>query len=334
MFLLHSILATCNQLITVPLGLSCTALSYKTHLDRVVGTKLENRQTAAVIANENFLRRAYHTCELIPEIQCKKARFNNVDGSLAAVAGNYLYIDGGEFSFRDASTILSIDLSQNWVNNTVVFYSTSKPTNAPELSSTSSLFYDEGEGVFYTGLIGRISKFGGSLSPPPLSLWLFKPEGDGSGPWNEKIAAVDARLSDLKRSDSAYVASGRGIALMLGGRLTDQTDNRTTGIDQIPGVVELNMTSQEFTISSVVGFTANGTRRFGRMQYVPSLGPEGLFMFIGGVDNDTLLDFESIWVYKAVTKKLYRQTAIGNPPTGRVDFCLAGVNSTEESYEM
>ena len=183
-------------------------------------------------------------------------------------------------------------------------------------------------------MTGRVSKFGDSPSPPPPSLWYFKPDGAGSGSWNEKLVATDARLSDLKRSDGAYVASGGSTALMLGGQVTDQTDPETTNTYQIPGIVEFNMTTQEFTNSSLAGFTFNGTGIFGRMHYVPSFGPEGLFLIMGGLDNGTLFNFTNIWVYEAVSKKLYRQTATGNPPDGRVDFCLAGINSTEESYEM
>ncbi|KAL9003107.1 MAG: hypothetical protein Q9188_004000 [Gyalolechia gomerana] len=94
------------------------------------------------------------------------------------------------------------------------------------------------------------------------------------------------------------------------------------------------MTTQEFTNSSATGFTAHGTGLDGRMHYVPSFGPEGVFLIMGGIDNGTLFDFENICVYEAVTNKFYNQTAGGNPPAGRIDFCLAGINSTEGTYEI
>lgn len=324
MVLFQYIRAACHLLILVLLGTTHHVLSEETETDREAVTRLEERQSAGVVSVGDFMRRAYQT---------------------SVVAENWLYIDGGEFSFKDgdtiiyqySSTILSIDLSQDWVNDTLVFHSTRKPTGAPKLSVTSSLWYDEDKRLMYSGLTGRVTKWGDAPSPPPLSLWSFKPDGLGSGTWNEEISDTDSRLNNLKRSDLAYVASGGTVGLALGGTVSDLSEPETSEIYQISGIVQLNMTTQQISNSTAMGFTSNGTGFSGQMHYVPSFGSEGVFLAMGGKkfeDNDTLFDFDNIWVYEAGTQNFYKQQASGNVPEGRVGFCLAGINSTEESYEI
>ncbi|KAL8686007.1 MAG: hypothetical protein Q9218_007409 [Villophora microphyllina] len=265
----------------------------------------------------------------------------------AAVAGNFLYIDGGEFSYRTSdpsrsvyqysSTTLSIDLSQDWVNDTVVLKTTNKPSGAPLLSS-SNLWYDAGRGVLYSGFAGTTSFFGDSPKPPPLSLWSFKPDGLGGGTWAEEIPANDARLNNLTRPVDGYMASGGGKGLVFGGlanymttpQINDSTDDVT-----LSGLVQFDFTTKKFTNSSAKAFNGGGTR--GQMHYVPSFGPDGLFVAMGGVNQSTnqQFGFDKIWVYDTKTSTWYNQTTYGNNiPESRREFCTAGVNSTNGTYEM
>ncbi|CAO1606337.1 hypothetical protein XANCAGTX0491_009834 [Xanthoria calcicola] len=95
---------------------------------------LRSRQVPGGTTSDAFVRRAWQA---------------------SAVAGKFLYIDGGEISYmigdsvvnQYASATLSIDLSQDWVNSSVVFNSTNKPSGAPLLSD-SSLWYDTDQDVF------------------------------------------------------------------------------------------------------------------------------------------------------------------------------------------
>ncbi|KAL8955754.1 MAG: hypothetical protein Q9193_006509, partial [Seirophora villosa] len=50
--------------------------------------------------------------------------------------------------------------------------------------------------------------------------------------------------------------------------------------------------------------------------------------------DDNLLDFARLQVYDAATNTWYEQRATGNIPAGRVEFCTAGVESTNETYEI
>ncbi|KAL8727103.1 MAG: hypothetical protein Q9166_006290 [cf. Caloplaca sp. 2 TL-2023] len=213
---------------------------------------------------------------------------------------------------------------------------TNIPSRAPKLSY-ASLWYDETNDIFYSGTIGRVSYFD-SPDPPPLSLWSFKPDGTGSGTWKEEIPAGNPIWDNLTRTTYGYQASGGNTALVLGGVATSMTSPETENIPRDtlqPGLVEFDMTTRQFTNSSAQGFNANGTGSQGQMHFVPSFGPNGLFLIMGGHNgSDHHYGFENIWVYEAVTHKWYNQTASGNVPAGRREFCVAGINSTDETYEI
>lgn len=85
----------------------------------------------------------------------------------------------------------------------------------------------------------------------------------------------------------------------------------------VPGLVEFNMTRKGFFNSSATGFNAKGIGGRGAMHYVPSFGPNGLFMIMGGTDfsdPDQNIGFDNIWVYETLENKWYNQTATGGIP--------------------
>lgn len=76
------------------------------------------------------------------------------------------------------------------------------------------------------------------------------------------------------------------------------------------------------------------------MHYIPSFGPQGMFIAMGGQNgrgDDThaaLIDFGSVSVYDPVQEKWWNQTTTGDKPSPRIEFCMAGINSTNGTYEM
>ena len=64
------------------------------------GEHLEPRQAPAVVATSSFLRRGYQTCKCT--ITHRAADESNTS-FVAAVAGDWVYIDGGQFSYLDDS---------------------------------------------------------------------------------------------------------------------------------------------------------------------------------------------------------------------------------------
>ncbi|MCJ1463896.1 hypothetical protein MMC07_002505 [Pseudocyphellaria aurata] len=289
---------------------------------------LVSRQAPGYVATSDFLRRGGHA---------------------SVVAGDWVYIDGGEFSFMSdgkvvyqyASSILSIDLSQTWQNSTVVIHPTSKPDGAPNLVHPS-LWYDEHEDLIYSGFEGSVSEFGDGPSPPPLSLWSFKPDGSGSGSWNKEIGSDSSVWDTLTRPSQSMMAFGSGSAYALGGYGNSQTAlaaNNSQNDIAVPGLVQFNLTTKKFSNSTAGGYSFNGTAEKGAMHYVPSFGPDGLFVVMGGDDvwhsnYTSLTDLTTVSIYDPSSQQWFNQTTTGNIPQPRKEFCLAGIESNNSTYEI
>ena len=232
-----------------------------------------------------------------------------------------------------ANTILSIDLSQNWVNDTVVIHSTTKPNGVPNLN-LGSLWYDESTELLYTGYTGTSSSFdvNSNPPPPPESIWTFKPDNLGSGTWNQTISSNASVWNTIVRTNRGYQAYGKGNAYVLGGT-AQLLQNHTL----YPGMIKFDMSSQIFSnISSETGATSpSGNPGWnGAMQYVPPFGPNGVFVVMGGADGDVLIDFGYVQVFDPASGLWYNQTTTGSKPVSRMEFCTAGVASTNDTYEI
>ena len=232
-----------------------------------------------------------------------------------------------------ANTILSIDLSQNWVNATVVIHSTTKPNGVPNLNY-GALWYDESTEVLYTGYTGTSSSFDVDSypPPPPESIWTFKPDNLGSGTWNQTISSNASVWNTIMRMNRGYQAYGNGSAYVLGGTAQLRGNNIL-----YPGMIKFDMSSQVFSnISSETGATSPSGKPSwnGAMQYVPPFGPDGVFVVMGGGDGNGLIDFGYVQVYDPASGLWYNQTTTGSKPGPRLEFCTAGAASTNDTYEI
>ena len=236
-----------------------------------------------------------------------------------------------------ASTLLSIDLSQNWTNATVVFISNFKPDGVPNLDGPS-LWYHDQEDILYAGFTGTNTSFGPEPRDlPPLSLWTFKPDGAGDGAWNEIINATSSVWGSLTRPRYPLQAHGLNSAWILGGNNLPSESPTPIG----ESIVHFNMESRTFQNSTIQCCNATKGIAGGAMQYVPSFGPEGLFVILGGVNGDTfgggahyLIDFATVSVFDPAKQEWWNQTTTGSEPSPRIQFCTAGINSTNGTYEM
>lgn len=208
-----------------------------------------------------------------------------------------------------------------------------------------SLWYHEKEDVLYSGFAGRVSTFGSNgdnPSPPPFSLWSFKPDGTGSGSWNEVIDSNSSVWDSVTRPCQSMMAFGPGSAYVLGGFESSQTALAAANLDRnipVPGLVQFDMSTKKFSNSTARGYSFNGTAEKGAMHHVPSFGPNGLFVVMGGDDfwhptAETLTDLETISIYDPSSERWFNQTTTGNIPQPRKEFCLAGIESNNATYEM
>ena len=212
-----------------------------------------------------------------------------------------------------------------------------KPTGVPSLNRPS-LWYNEQEGVLYTGFAGDTSSFGNSPSLPPQSVWSFKPDGAGSGSWNEVISSDASALSGITQPCAGLTAYGPDSAWYLGGFLAEDGDEYNPHTQWLPGMVEFDMASKAFTNSSATEYNTNGTVMSGAMHYVPSFGQSGMVLVMGGItlpfNKAGLVSFETVSVYDPAKKEWFNQTTTGDAPSPREQFCVAGINSTNNTYEM
>ena len=241
--------------------------------------------------------------------------------------------------YSPATSLLSIDLSKSWTNSTVEIHANSKPDAVPSLVNPS-LWYSEQDKVLYSGFAGRISLYADKPPPVELQLWSFKPDGAGSGSWTEVYGANDSAFGSITRPWRSMMAYGGDSAFLLGGTedflTTPETASKLGGEVALPGLVQFNMTTKTFSNSSAAGYQVNGTAQRGVMHYVPSFGPNGLFFVLGGdyIIPTDLRDFSTISIFDPASKTWHQQATTGFIPKARVEFCTAGVNSTNGTYEM
>lgn len=214
--------------------------------------------------------------------------------------------------------------------------STAKPSGLPSLDNPS-LWYYEADDLLYTGFTGYPSGIG-VLQSDPLSLWSFKPDDTGSGAWNQVIDSNSSVWEPLTRPGGSLMAYSQNKALVLGG---DRAYYEPVSPQTLmSGAVLFDMESQSFTNLSAQCCNATGGIERGAMEFVPSFGPEGLFIAMGGLNGltynttDGLVGLSTVSVFDPATQEWYNQTTTGSPPSPRVSFCTAGINSTNGTYEM
>ena len=252
-----------------------------------------------------------------------------------------------ELLLRNAGgTLLSIDLSQSWTNSTVNIRSTSKPSGVPNLVSPS-LWYSEKQNLLYFGFTGRISSFpaGDSMPVDDLSLWSLKPDGSGAGTWNSITSENDTTdgFHGISRPFAPLQAFGGEMALILGGMANEGTQPEylgNYGQVALPGLVTFDMESNTFTNTTASDiYGGNGLAINGVLQYVPTFGPQGVFVAMGGSNQatetpKTLQSFAAVSVYDPAEKRWYNQTTTGDIPPPRLKSCAAGVASSNGTYDM
>ena len=133
--------------------------------------------------------------------------------------------------------------------------------------------------------------------------------------------------SELTRPHWGLETSGTDKALVLGG--LDAA--RVMGL---PGMVQFDMNTRSFTNQSSASI--GQPIQSGQMQYVPTFGPDGIFLAFGGetVKKEELVSFGMVPVFDPAAQTWYNQTTSGNTPKGRRDFCVAGIASNNDTYEI
>ena len=171
-----------------------------------------------------------------------------------------------------------------------------------------------------------------------MSLWTFKSDRAGSGTWNEVIDTNSPVWDSLTRPHYPLQAYGSNKAWILGGDTWLNPSWKPLG----ENLIEFDMEARTFKNSSVQCCKADKGIVAGSMHFVTSFGPQGLIVALGGdsgvhvLDSSSynVLDFVTVSVFDPARQEWWNQTTTGSAPSPRWDFCTAGINSTNGTYEM
>jgi Kelch motif len=166
----------------------------------------------------------------------------------------------------------------------------------------------------------------------------------------ETWAAIDTSSNGI--NIPSYGASAEseelGLAFYVGGQIDSGTSNTTAYLDNntIPlnGMVVLDTASYNVVNISVPA-NINGDRTGAGMVYVNTLGKEGVLALVGGeTTSDGLLGMDQIAIFDVSTVDMsnpstsnnktnawYLQTATGDIPDPRTDFCLVSAPAQDNS---
>ncbi|MCJ1385324.1 hypothetical protein MMC17_008446 [Xylographa soralifera] len=271
--------------------------------------------------------------------------------------GTWIYVDGGEISYDAGlvnvyNTTLAIDLSTDWTNETVNLVSTNKP-NGSTTFNHQSLWWDQAQNFFFC--------YGGELTPnlkstpatPPESIWGFSPDESGSGNWTEVVGPIGVLPYPLGMIRSAQGASASDSvrAYYLGGYGTTITSPEIIlpwgDVRAVPGLQVFTFSSLDLINSSDGGYFASQYQNrsiyypAGSMINVPNFGIDGLLIVLGGgseYGNGGSAGggyFNNITIYDKQGEVWYSQTAAGEIPEPRTEFCALGVrDQNSNTYEI
>lgn len=248
-----------------------------------------------------------------------------------------------------ATQTFSIDLSKPWTAANVTLDAIEKPAGCPSLDHQTLLFNSKDGAVYSYG--GESSSQSPSLYiAEPLSVWKFVPDGKGKGSWSVHLTASDAPFQQgALRPLGALFASGDKEALLLGGFSNAATSPQTAKIEigsgvPIPGMMKLDFNDKQLKNISASGYSEYSTAAWGGMRFIPSLGPHGVYVMIGGETpppgqyqhGASLRRMDNITVYEPVTQRWFYQIATGDElPSPRIYFCIAGIGQKDGgSFEM
>ncbi|EGZ76209.1 hypothetical protein NEUTE2DRAFT_53916 [Neurospora tetrasperma FGSC 2509] len=232
-----------------------------------------------------------------------------------------------------SNSLLSIDLTEDWTSDSVRFDSTSKPTGAANLKG-GGIWVDETQGVLYTGFAGIKSDFGNNANQPQ-GLWSFKPDGKGGGTWQNLNSTADKMFTEKLRPFQGKIASGNGVGYFLGGF-------KSNFDGPVSGLLTYDFASKKAINTSVSLASTQGSEQFGSMLYVPNFGKKGILVSVGGYigdlqtddSNARLASMDTARIFDIDSNAWFEQSTSGTSPRPRQEYCMAGVASDNQTYEI
>jgi hypothetical protein len=236
---------------------------------------------------------------------------------------------------------LAIPLDKSWTNSSVEIASTDNPSgfpviNVPNLwwdSKYSKSLYSYGGG---TSLIE-------AAKVDSLSVWEFFPDNNT---WIERFGPNDDIWKTMTRASRCGSVVTPDSAFCLGGYYSFfSTDVNPPPYDTpIEGMIQFNFESSTWDNVSSAGASQQNYIINSQVEYIPDYGEEGILVSIGGDSPATQgvyfpgndpVPMSDITVYDIKNQTWYSQTATGDVPDGRSQFCsIIAKGGDNDSWEM
>jgi hypothetical protein len=232
----------------------------------------------------------------------------------------------------------SIDMSKSWDASSVQLRIINRPWWS---KANQAIWTNHKKGTFY--LWG--GKWIWGVNMTANDLWEFTPDGQGGGAWAVSDPANGDLFKGLHQSEWGAYANTNDTGFYIGGIASGWTEMYRLSNQVVPGMVAYDMNTGVWQ-NGTTAFSPFPTLAGARAHYVPTFGPNGLVMVLGGSTADSIvvdMDWTAAWpwdlhnltFFDPQTKKQYWQTTTGSiPPSPRVSFCIAGFQNTDGGYEM
>lgn len=232
-----------------------------------------------------------------------------------------------------------VDLTAPWTNETVV------PVGGQPTVSPSNMRPSRQPLLYYDAIHSTVHRWAGwpyDGDDYPTTLWSF-PAVSGTVDWTQG-ANVSSNASSSVSSGpfAAAIAYSNTTYFNLGGNI--KATNAEADMTVLPGLVMQDFDTQTWSNISFELYAQTQFRTEARAAYVPNFGSKGYLVAVGGENPVTeasiyetgyeMADMTDITLYDVATGDWYQQTATGDVPPPRSEFCAVGAASQEDTFEL
>ncbi len=195
------------------------------------------------------------------------------------------------------------------------------------------LFYDKGR--------NKVSQFGGwpyETADFPSQLWSFTAGSTAVGFQNETSPSTDGLASDSPAPFASAVTYTNSSFYSFGGNVVNSLPDVTV----LSGLVTRDFAAEDWNNATVSIPDQSKYRTQARAVHVPNFGGQGFVAVVGGEAPATadstyetgtaMVDMSTITLYDIETGSWYTQTATGDIPPPRAEFCAVGAASSDGQY--
>lgn len=228
---------------------------------------------------------------------------------------------------KTANSSYGLDLSKDWTNSTLemILTKTFSDSNDSPLSSHRIFWgHDNNRNIIYCFAGNRHLglPYEGTGLLYNGSIWGFRPDGEGSGNWNQVLGPFSTPFPrKLYPIGGGSSASDKSSGYYLGGG--------TEGF-QDPGLLTFNFDTLTVTNSSDDGYSE--PEAIGAIINIPIYGDDGVRVILPSTLDSPNYGFGNITLYDKKNKKWYWQFASGEIPRPRAKFCAVGMQGDENPY--